>query len=101
MRFFFSPQDVDRFVEQHNLHFGDENPIDLRIARAQAGATNLIWIMRKAKLQNGRAKTETPGVSEDFGSSMGYQRGSPPEKIAIFFFFLWENDEHAVFIHVS
>eukprot|EP00435_Cladocopium_sp_Y103_P003351 s4384_g1.t1 len=43
-------KDVDRFVEQHNLQFGYENPIDLRIARAQAGATNLIWIMRKAKL---------------------------------------------------
>lgn len=43
-------QDVERFVEQHNLAEGEENPIDLRIARAQAGATNLIWIMRKAKL---------------------------------------------------
>ena len=37
-------------MEQHNLAEGEENPIDLRIARAQAGATNLIWIMRKAKL---------------------------------------------------
>eukprot|EP00434_Breviolum_minutum_P007474 symbB.v1.2.006595.t2/scaffold393.1/size213714/8 len=43
-------KDVERFVEQHNLAEGEENPIDLRIARAQAGATNLIWIMRKAKL---------------------------------------------------
>ncbi|CAL1164235.1 unnamed protein product, partial [Cladocopium goreaui] len=49
-------KDVDRFVEQHNLQFGYENPIDLRIARAQAGATNLIWIMRKAKLAKNATK---------------------------------------------
>ena len=36
-------------MEEHNLRFGGEDPIDLRIARAQAGATNLIWIIRKAK----------------------------------------------------
>ena len=43
-------QDVDRFVAQHNLEHSVENPIDLRVVRAQAGAANLIWIMRKAKL---------------------------------------------------
>ncbi|CAJ1443676.1 unnamed protein product [Effrenium voratum] len=42
-------KDVDRFAAEHNSEHGADNPLDLRIARAQAGATNLIWIMRKAK----------------------------------------------------
>eukprot|EP00933_Yihiella_yeosuensis_P084615 TRINITY_DN99198_c0_g1_i1.p1 TRINITY_DN99198_c0_g1~~TRINITY_DN99198_c0_g1_i1.p1 ORF type:complete len:310 (+),score=37.45 TRINITY_DN99198_c0_g1_i1:76-930(+) len=42
--------DVHRFVDQHNaIHYAD-NPIDLKIIPAQAGATNLLWIMRKAKI---------------------------------------------------
>eukprot|EP00913_Durusdinium_trenchii_P002884 g2671.t1 len=43
------PADVERFVEEHQRQHGADDPIDLRIVRAQAGATNLIWIMRKAK----------------------------------------------------
>ncbi|CAK9026775.1 Hypothetical protein SCF082_LOCUS17652 [Durusdinium trenchii] len=42
-------EDVERFVEEHQRQHGADDPIDLRIVRAQAGATNLIWIMRKAK----------------------------------------------------
>lgn len=36
-------------MEEHQRQHGADDPIDLRIVRAQAGATNLIWIMRKAK----------------------------------------------------
>lgn len=42
-------RDVHRFVDQHNaIHLHDE-PVDLRILPARAGATTLLWIMRKAK----------------------------------------------------
>jgi hypothetical protein len=57
---------VDRFVEQHNLQFGFENPIDLRIARAQAGATNLIWIMRKA-LRWRKTRRQGPCIDRRIG----------------------------------
>ena len=42
--------DVNRWVEEHNARHGQEAPVDLRIAGAKEGATNLIWIMRKAKV---------------------------------------------------
>eukprot|EP00928_Gymnodinium_smaydae_P092415 TRINITY_DN7628_c0_g1_i1.p2 TRINITY_DN7628_c0_g1~~TRINITY_DN7628_c0_g1_i1.p2 ORF type:complete len:310 (-),score=69.44 TRINITY_DN7628_c0_g1_i1:43-933(-) len=41
-------KDVERFVAEHNALRSDE-PIDLRIARAKEGASNVLWIMRKAK----------------------------------------------------
>jgi len=42
--------DVVRFTEQHNAIHGKDNPVDLQIVRAQQGATNVLWIMRKAKV---------------------------------------------------
>eukprot|EP00929_Paragymnodinium_shiwhaense_P014240 TRINITY_DN122134_c0_g1_i1.p1 TRINITY_DN122134_c0_g1~~TRINITY_DN122134_c0_g1_i1.p1 ORF type:complete len:290 (-),score=45.97 TRINITY_DN122134_c0_g1_i1:437-1306(-) len=41
--------DVHRFVDQHNAMHGSNEPIDLRIVRARAGSSNVLWIMRKAK----------------------------------------------------
>eukprot|EP00440_Ansanella_granifera_P014609 gb/GFBE01015878.1/.p1 GENE.gb/GFBE01015878.1/~~gb/GFBE01015878.1/.p1 ORF type:complete len:290 (+),score=51.10 gb/GFBE01015878.1/:1-870(+) len=43
-------KDVHAFVDQHNAKYGADNPIDLRVVRAREGATNMLWIMRKAKI---------------------------------------------------
>eukprot|EP00927_Polykrikos_kofoidii_P074422 TRINITY_DN70412_c0_g1_i1.p1 TRINITY_DN70412_c0_g1~~TRINITY_DN70412_c0_g1_i1.p1 ORF type:complete len:315 (-),score=25.04 TRINITY_DN70412_c0_g1_i1:75-1019(-) len=42
--------DVHRFVNEHNSHYGENEPIDLRIVRARAGAANVLWIIQKAKV---------------------------------------------------
>ena len=39
---------MERFAAEHNAR-GDDDPVELRVARAQSGASNLLWIMRKAK----------------------------------------------------
>lgn len=41
--------DVHRFVDEHNAVHGADEPIDLKIARAKPGASNVLWMIRKAK----------------------------------------------------
>lgn len=43
-------RDVNRFVEEHNHLHSVDAPVDLTIVRAKAGVTNVLWIMRKAKV---------------------------------------------------
>lgn len=42
--------DVHRFVSEHNAKYYQDAPCDLQIARAKEGVTNLLWIIRKAKI---------------------------------------------------
>jgi len=43
-------RDVHRFVEQHNSRHAVDNPVELRIVRAKEGVSNMLWILRKAKV---------------------------------------------------